>query len=172
MTSEGVERGGFQDEANLVDYFIDSLKLYPFKTKVVTENQVGSGKADIYLPHYDVVIEAKNEKRGLKGGIGQAIYYAEQLDAKPYVLIPDQLLHKEYMEVCKERDIGIIVMNAVRISPRVVNDIGGLEQFDLSEYERIADRFGFVLDPETEYIVGDGEKEKLSQAELWKYSGD
>jgi len=152
---------GFDDEDEVVDHFIDCLSLYPFKTKLMKEHPASGGRVDVYMPHYDVVIEAKGPGGNLKHAIGQSVYYAESLSSKPYVLAPAKEVDKNHLDVYKSYDIGLIVVNPRSLKPKVVNDIGGMDQFNLEKYDRVKSEFQYVGGESDEYIVGSEELKRI-----------
>jgi hypothetical protein len=118
-------------EERLIERFIDGLRTYPFKTHIEREVHVSKGRADIRLPDYDVVIEAKGEDGSVKSAIGQAIWYGTALNDRPYILIPASDITNMVEHICQESNIGILTATQL---PRLVYDIGGFEPFDLYDY--------------------------------------
>jgi len=119
-------------EEELIDRFIDGLRTYPFKTHIEREVHVSKGRADIRLPDYDVVIEAKGEDGSVKSAIGQALWYGTALNDRPYILIPASDITNMTKHICDDSGIGILT--ATRL-PRLVSNIGGFEPFDLYDYQ-------------------------------------
>jgi len=120
-------------EEDLIERFIDGINTYPFKTHIRREVQVSGGRADIELPDYNVVIEAKGPEGSTKSAIGQAIWYAKELDDTPYILLPPDSITHTAKSICEERSIGILTASTV---PRMVSDVGGLDAFSMYEYNR------------------------------------
>jgi len=120
-------------EDKTIRKFIEALELYPFTTHIEHEVAIGSGRADIRLPDYDVVIEAKGHGGDIKRAIGQAIWYSRQLGDEPYLLVPPTELSDELIRVCKDKCIGLLTLSKMNV--QIVNDIGGLEAFQLYEFD-------------------------------------
>ena len=139
-------------ERDLIKRFIDGIRTYPFKTHISKEVQVSGGRADIRLPDYDVVIEAKGPDGSVKSAIGQVIWYAKELGDTPYILLPPDSITNTAKEICEERSIGILTASTV---PRMVYDVGGLDAFSMYEYERSAKSVNFDNnDPSNRLVVG------------------
>jgi len=115
-------------ESDLIKRFIRGLEDYPFATHIEREVPVSGGRADIRLPDYDVVIEAKGPDGSTKKAIGQALWYAKELDDIPYILLPPDSITNTTKSVCEDCEIGILTASRV---PRMVLDVGGLETFNM-----------------------------------------
>jgi Fe-S cluster assembly ATPase SufC len=144
-------------ERDLVKRFIQGINTYPFKTHIEKEVHVSGGRADIRLPDYNVVIEAKGPNGSAKSAIGQVIYYAEELEDTPYILLPADSITNTTKAVCEKRNIGILTASLV---PRMVYDVGGLEAFSMYEYEGSAKSADFENKDHKALVVGSNEKIK------------
>ena len=119
-------------ERKLENKFIEGLEAYPFATHIKREVPVSGGRADIRLPDYNVVIEAKGDNGNTKKAIGQALWYAEELDDIPYVLLPAESITNTTQRVCERAEVGILTATTV---PRMVYDVGGLEPFNIYDFK-------------------------------------
>jgi hypothetical protein len=119
-------------ESRLEKQFIEGLEDYPFATHIQREVSVSGGRADIRLPDYNVVIESKGSDGRVKSAVGQVLWYAEELEDTPYILIPADKITVTTKSVCDTHNIGILTATKV---PRIVKDVGGLEPFNMYEFQ-------------------------------------
>jgi len=116
------------EEGEIIDKFVDDIDTYPFKTKIEYEVSCSSGRIDIHLPEYDVVIEAKSAG-DMKKAVGQALFYSESTDCYGYILIPVKNINENIVNVCNRSNIGIITTTRSSLNFSIVNDVGGFESF-------------------------------------------
>jgi len=148
-------------EEKTIRKFINAIDLYPFATHIEREVVVGSGRADIRLPDYDVVIEAKGSNGDLKSAIGQVIWYSRHLDDEPYILAPPSELTNELVSVCEDECIGLITVS--KMCARLVNDIGGFNAFQLYDFNgpKMSDS-QYIGKPQRTDVVG-GEQPMIAE---------
>ena len=153
------------EEQEVIKNFRETLKTYPFKTRLIEEYHVDCGVVDIYLEDYDVFIEAKGSDGDIKRAIGQAICYKEygERDWHTYILIPQSKLQPFYVDVCKENDIGIILINERHGLFNVHNDVGGLNSFNFNyskiENSNIDKRTGYAK----QWLIGCNESKVIER---------
>lgn len=116
-------------EDKVIERFEKVISSYKFATHLEKERTISSGRVDIHLPDYSVVIEAKGDSGYLKKAIGQSLVYSKELDAKPYILSPFSMLNKHIVNTCEDNEVGILVVPQLHNSVKIVNNVGGLEAF-------------------------------------------
>jgi len=140
-------------ENELIEQFRKDIQTYPFKTSVLFEVPCATGRIDIHLPEYNIVIEAKSEG-DMKKAVGQALFYSESTNNKGYILIPHYEVNTSVLSACERADIGIITTRKRTPVFKVVNDIGGFGSFDPKEYTNIENVDSFMKEPRQTELVG------------------
>lgn len=125
------------DEDQLIETFVEDISTYPFKTHVQKEVKCRSGRADIVLPDYDIVIEAKADG-SMKKAIGQATWYSECMDMHGYVLVPPTKITQLLIDTCKRCGVGTLTTTPTTANFAIVHEVGGLDSFHPKRFTNIS----------------------------------
>jgi len=118
-----------ESEPKIINAFCENIATYPFKTRISKEVNCHGGRADIVLPDYDVVIEAKGSNGSAKSAIGQARWYGSIMDMDAYVLLPMDNIDHATKQVCEDANVGIVTTAPTMLNFTVIHDVGGWESF-------------------------------------------
>jgi len=141
------------EESKLISEFVKDLDTFPFKTHLQKEVSLNCGRADLYLPDYEVVIEAKGESGNIKKAIGQAISYSTTMDAHGYILIPRDCVKRWVVDACERANVGILTTLPRSPTFRYVVDVGGIEAFKIQGYTPVT-QIDQIHDPRESDVVG------------------